>query len=278
MKTRFDGYYFKHQKGANTISFIVGISSDNAFIQIITNRKSYHVTYRLDEYHEGKYIQLGKCKFSQKGIKIDIENSDIQIKGKILYKNLTPLQYDIMGIFKYLPMECSHRIVSLHHDLAGSIVLNGETIDFTNGIGYIEGDKGKSFPQRYMWVQCNDFQQKCSIVAACANIPFMFFSFTGCICIVYYRRKEYRFATYLGVKITKGDRHSITLTQGRYRLEISVDAKDGKHLLAPNLGKMQRGIFESAACFGAFRFYENDELIFSQTSDNVSFENAGYWR
>jgi len=44
----FEGWYFKHQKGEDTISFIPGINIDSkgnrsAFIQVITNRNSYYM-------------------------------------------------------------------------------------------------------------------------------------------------------------------------------------------------------------------------------------------
>lgn len=273
MKKFFEGYYFKHQKGADTIAFIVGISADHAFLQIITNTQSYYILYRLNEYRKNSHgIQLGGCRFSQKGITLDIQRSDITVKGKIRYDRLTPLQYDIMGVFRYLPMECSHRIVSLYHQLTGSITMNGKEIDFTDGTGYIEGDRGKSFPKSYIWLQCSDFKEKCCVTAACAGIPALFFTFTGCIAIVYYQNKEYRFATYLGVKIEEKTSKHLILKQGRYRLEVSVEPKGGKALMAPNLGKMSRGIRECAACCGRFRFYKDERLIFDMESENVSFE------
>lgn len=33
-----------------------------------------------------------------------------------------------------------------------------ETIDF-KGKGYIEADRGKSFPKYYLWAQCNHFKK-----------------------------------------------------------------------------------------------------------------------
>lgn len=276
MKKYFEGYYFKHQKGSDTIAFIVGISADHAFLQVITNTESYCIPYRINEYRKNSQgIQLGTCRFSPKGISIDIKRSNIKVKGKIRYDQLTPLQYDIMGVFRFLPMECSHRIVSLYHKLTGSIRMNGREMDFTGGTGYIEGDRGKSFPQNYMWLQCSDFKERCCITGACASIPIWFFHFTGCIAIVYYQNKEYRFATYLGVKIEKKDSKHLILKQGRFRLEIFVEPKEGQSLLAPDLGKMSRGIRECAACYGRFRFYENKRLLFDLESENASFENVG---
>ena len=50
---------------------------------------------------------------------------------------------DRMGPFKYFPMECRHRIISMRHTLEGRLKLNGKEIDFTNGLGYIEKDSAK---------------------------------------------------------------------------------------------------------------------------------------
>ena len=78
-----------------------------------------------------------------------------------------------MGPFKYFPMECRHGIISMRHTLEGRLKLNGKEIDFTNGLGYIEKDSGRSFPSSYVWVQANDFDEPCSIMASVADIPFL---------------------------------------------------------------------------------------------------------
>ena len=98
-------------------------------------------------------ISAGSCLFSKNGCNINLPG----ISGKISYMNLTPLRYDIMGIFKYFPMQCRHGVISMNHSLSGSIVIDGILHDFNGGKGYIEKDSGKSFPQSYLWLQCNDF-------------------------------------------------------------------------------------------------------------------------
>ena len=40
-------------------------------------------------------------------------------------------------------MQCSHGVISMGHPLEGSVRLNGETIDFSGGTGYIETDRGR---------------------------------------------------------------------------------------------------------------------------------------
>lgn len=263
MKEFFDGYYYKHQKGDNTIAFIPGISSDSKFIQVITNDKSYHVPFKDN---------LGGNIFSKEGIKVNINYKDLSIKGNIKYSNLTPIKYDIMGFFKYFPMECSHGVISVHHTLDGSLTLNGKEIDFTNGVGYIEKDSGTSFPKSYLWVQCNDFKPKCSIMVSIADIPFYGLNFKGCICIVHYLGKEYRLATYLGVKIVGYNDHRLILKQGNYRLDVNIIKREGHSLYAPNVGKMSRTIHETPACKANFKFYIKNKLLFNLNSDNASFE------
>lgn len=263
MKNYFDGYYYKHQKGENTIAFIPGVSSEGKFIQVITNTVSYYIPY------------IGENCFTSEGIQIDIKEKNLSLQGKIRYLELTPIQYDIMGPFKYFPMECRHGVISMHHRLMGSLLLNGEKLDFNDGIGYIEKDSGTSFPKAYLWIQCNDFAEKCSVMVSIADIPFYGFHFKGCICVVYYKDREYRLATYLGVKISCCTENKVVLSQGSYRLEIDIHKTTGHSLYAPHIGQMTRTIHESPSCTAAFRFYHKNELLFDFTSCNASFEFVG---
>ena len=64
----------------------------------------------------------------------------------------------------------------------------------------------------------------------------------------------------------------VDLEQGKYKLEIDIDKNNGQELSAPSKGEMTRTIIETAACAGEFRFYKNDDMLFSLKSNNVSFE------
>ncbi len=274
MKKCFDGMYYKHVNGGQTVSVIQGISSEHAFVQIITDINSYYFKYPLSVYKHGKGIIIGRNMFSDRGIKLHIENENISIHGKIKYLNLTPLKYDIMGPFKAFPMQCRHKIRSLHHRLDGFLEINGEHIDFTGGTGYIEGDCGRSFPKNYLWLQCNDFPEKTCITAGIADIPFLGFHFRGCICIVYYKGHEYRLATYLGVKILVCRENKIILEQGKLRLEIDIKAGAGSGLIAPRNGKMIRGIRECISCEARFKFWDGQKLLINRSGMNTSYENV----
>ncbi len=265
----FKGYYFKHQKGDKTFAIIPGTSDSGSFIQAITNNRSYNYTF--PDITFGKEIIVGKNRFGFDGIEIDTEN----IKGSLAYTGLTPLKYDIMGPFSLFPMECRHGILSLHHKLSGQLTIDGENYDFNNGTGYIEMDSGTSFPKRYLWIQCNDFHDyhgKSCIFASIADIPFMGFNFLGCICIVFHNNKEYRFATYKGVKILHHSQNGLVLQQGRYRLEIDISMKTHSPLYAPIKGQMTNIIHESNNSQARFRLYKKNILVMNRESSNVSFE------
>jgi hypothetical protein len=160
----------------------------------------------------------------------------------------------------------------MKHGLHGAVVLNGESYDFTGGLGYIESDSGRSFPKWYTWVHCNDYDRDCSIMVSAARIPFYGLRFRGCICVVWLDGREYRLATYKGVKISRCGPGVIELKQGDYRLSVTVDARGGHELPAPHSGKMTRVIRETLSCPAEFRFTENDRVLFEGRSDHASYE------
>lgn len=260
LKHSFEGYYFKHQKDDFTLCVIVGKSHSETFIQIITEHFSKKVP-----------VQKGNI-FSRTGILLNIKVPGLTLSGRITYKCLSPIKYDIMGPFHHFPMECSHGIISMYHRLEGFVILNGEFIDFTGGIGYIEKDSGVSFPSDYFWIQANGFAFPCSIMASVAEIPFYGMHFTGCICILQWMGREYRLATYLGAKVLVRTRNRIVIKQGRYVLDIRVDRQNCHELSAPQDGKMTRIIREAVSCPAEFRFYENGTKLLQVRTKRASFE------
>ena len=232
MSGKFSGYYFRHQKNGRTVAFIPGVSADGAFIQLITDRRSYH--FEFPSAVMNKEITIGKCRFSTEGIHIDLPD----IQGDIVYSDIMPLKSDIMGPFRFFPMVCRHKIVSMHHRLSGSIKIEDEVYDFEGGTGYIEGDSGRSFPKKYIWIQAIDFADGSSVMMSIAEIPFCGFRFEGCICVVLKDGKEYRLATYLGAKAELSE-NSIVVSQGGLKLTADIiSSGTGFPLASPNDGKM----------------------------------------
>jgi hypothetical protein len=181
-----------------------------------------------------------------------LHNPDIFVKGALEFKNLSPIKYDIMGPFKYVPfMECRHSVYSMMHSVSGEIYVNEKRYGFRNDFGYIEGDRGHSFPKEYLWTQCR-FEGG-SLMLSVAKIPLGIFDLTGIIGIVLLHGKEYRIATYLGARAERIRGGEVVIRQGSMRLYARLIKKHSHPLLAPNKSAMNRIIHESAACRAEYR-------------------------
>ncbi len=252
----FAGRYYKHQKEDATIACIIGQASSGEFIQIITN----------DEVLQ--YDSLDGCYVSRSRLRLNYP----EIAGEVRYGSFHALQSPIMGPFSRLPMQCSHEVISMRHEVNGSFCIRGKTIDLQGATGYIEGDYGRSFPKEYLWLQCNDFDTNLSIMVSIAHIPFLGFHFTGCICAITYGNKEYRLATYRGVRIVDKSPNRIVLVQGKYRLIVHITPTASHALRSPNKGQMIGTIRESNNCKAEFSFTWKGRQLFHAKSNNCSYE------
>jgi hypothetical protein len=89
---------------------------------------------------------------------------------------------------------------------------------------------------------------------------------------VWLNGREYRLATYNGVRVLRCEQGRIDLKQGKYRLSVTVSPCDGHMLAAPRSGIMNRVIRESLSCHARFRFMEEDQVLFEAESDEASYE------
>jgi hypothetical protein len=215
-------------------------------------------------------IHIGNNVFKQDHVLLDIEKDSLRLKGELNFYDIVPFPKTaflrgIMGPFCFIPfMECSHGILSMYHTLGGSLQVCGRTLDFTGGRGYIEQDWGRSFPRKYAWLQANDFTaQKDSFFLSVAEIPYLGRTFTCCICVLQCGGKEYRLATYLGVKTMDWTKHCIVLKQGGYVLQVSVQESAGHKLFAPSMGNLSRSIHERPVCHAHIILTKNGALLFT---------------
>lgn len=278
---RFEGWYLKHQKGDHTLALIPGVQfgrqGRSAFIQVISDAGSYVVRYPISRFAvcaDHFAVCVGRNLFSPKGCVLDIDTPQLTLKGHIRYGAFTPIRYDIMGPFAALPfLECHHGVLSMRHGLIGEVYFQGQPMHFTGGIGYIETDWGQSFPKSYLWTQCVSLKKpECSIMASVADVPLLGVHMKGCICVLLLRGKEYRLATYLGVRILECTGRRLLLRQGPLTLRADLLQAAPHRLLAPQGGDMERIIHESVACRVRYRFWEGDALLLDFESSRASFE------
>lgn len=272
----FKGWYFKCCADGETVAFIPEYhysgGTSSASLQIITDNQVYNIPFdRLKYTDKPLTVKLGDCIFSEKGIFLSFENDKLKLIGALKFGALSPISYDIMGPFALVPfMQCRHSVYSMRHKISGKLSINNSIFNFDNGIGYIEGDRGCSFPKRYIWTECC-FKDG-SLMLSVADIPFLGLSFTGVIGIVLLNGREYRIATYLGARVKSIDNNTVTVNQGGYELTAKLLEKNSQPLFAPINGDMDRTIHESASCKAYYRFSHNNKPLCESTSDTASFE------
>lgn len=270
----FKGYYFKCSDKDKTVAFIPALhkhkGKKRASIQIITNENVYVVPYSKIKFGNKK-IKIGSNYFSDQGIYLDIDSKDCCIHGKLKFGIFQKLAYSIMGPFQYIPnMQCKHRTVSMRHSVTGRIMINDRVYTFKNGVGYIEGDSGCSFPKEYIWTQCHFAGG--SLMLAIAEIPLLGFRFKGIIGVVMIQGIEYRIATYLGAKIILMNDNTVVIKQGKYTFSAMLIETNHQKLHAPVKGEMKRVIHESISCKARYQFAYNSGVLLDITSKNASFE------
>ena len=281
----FEGWYFKHQNPqGQTLALIPAFhigkeGRRTASLQVISKDQAWWLEYPETQPQVSRQpfqVQIGQSSFGSQGIDLHIHQDNLSLCGSLRYGPFTALRSDIMGPFRFFAgMQCAHGVVSMGHSLSGTLELNGERLDFSDGIGYIETDRGRSFPSKYLWTQCVwDGTERGSLMLAIATIPLPVGGFTGCICSVLYRGQEYRLATYRGAKIEKWSPSGAVIRQGKYRLKVELLDERRQPLRAPVEGRMERTIHESLCAEVRYRFWHGDNLLLQHTDPNASFEHS----
>lgn len=276
MRNFFYGWYFKCQSAAQTLAVIPAVHKSgkkkSCSIQIITENQAWNADYPAVAFHrQGKDIWIAESRFGEKGILLEIHESNLDISGELRFGALFQLRYDIMGPFSLFPfLECRHSVQSMRHPVSGRMNVNGKEYLFQDASGYWEGDEGYSFPKEYAWTQC--MFPEGSLMLAVADVPVAGFHFRGIIGIVLWKGREYRLATYLGAKAVQAGDGRLRIIQGNLELEARLLERVRSPLKAPANGGMTRTIHENAACRAYYRFRKGEYTFFSFKTDRASFE------
>lgn len=294
-KNYFEGWYYKivSRDEQHAFAFIPGISMNSkgeqhAFIQEMDGKKcqvAYH-RFKADNFiprADRFEVHLGDNIFSDQHLQLSLPS----IKGKLELKRLCPWPKmlgapGIMGWYSFVPfMECYHGVVSMDHELEGSLEIEGQTIDFTKGKGYIEKDWGYSFPSSWIWLQSNHFDHagQVSLMASVANIPWIGSHFIGYIVGFLLDGHLYRFATYTGAqmkaRLGTSEVH-LSFKDRRYQLEITALRVGGTGtLISPISGDMVGKVNESLQSSIRIKLFDRKNLIFEGDGQHAGLEVAG---
>lgn len=278
MRDYFCGWYFKCQSETQTLAVIPAIhrskNEPSCSVQIITDDGAWPIALPYDQWQKDKdgfRIRIGENTFGEEGIQLHLHAPALSVKGDIRFGKLSRIRYDIMGPFQYVPfMQCRHSVLSMEHTVNGTLCVNGKDYRFHDAVGYIEGDRGYSFPKEYAWTQCS-FPGG-SLMLSVADIPWGPARFTGVIGVIRWQGQEYRLATYLGAKAVRIHKGEIVVRQGHTVLTVKLIERRPQALMAPVSGAMTRTIHESASCRASYCFRQNADTLFSFETPRASFE------
>ena len=129
----FEGWYVHVSDPAVSFGVIFGVSytkqQSHAFVQYLdtTASDSLYQSYPIEAFSmqkHGNQVQIGENILSMHQLHIRLA----KVACDITFGKVTPLTHsfyspDIMGPFHYLPMQCSHAILSLFHVASGTLRL-----------------------------------------------------------------------------------------------------------------------------------------------------------
>ena len=260
MKNRFYGKYYKFiSDSGHVLACILSHTNEGDMIQIIMDSGSYFID------------DMNAVVVSSNTVTFNVNSSDITINGKLELGKLSPLKSKVMGPFTYLPLECKHSIYSMKHTINGKLVINGTEYTYTNSLGYIEGDSGKSFPKKYIWY--NSVTEKATVTMAVATVVVMgFIKFKGLLCFIKDNDKEYKICTYNFGKIKSISKNSVVLKKGKYSFILEYKLEEGHKLKAPVKGNMDRFIKESITTKTKYKLLYKGKTILDIEDELSSLE------
>jgi tocopherol cyclase len=291
----FEGWYFKHVSANDEDAFAVipGISfseDSHSFIQYIdgANKKTIYFRYSSEDFSFSRKkleIRVGDSIFTSQGVNLNLSNGEFKISGNVKYNEFTLLPKNlimpgIMGWYSYVPgMECNHGVVSVDHNLEGSLNVNGTEREFTGGRGYIEKDWGISFPESWIWMQCNSFgKEHVSVMISIAKIPWMGSYFIGFISFISINGRIRIFATYNGAKVhslsRSGNITEVRITLRDVELFARITGRGIGFLKAPSQGLMNNTIKESIDSEVYIELKEENKTLYSGKGVRAGFEET----
>ena len=294
----FEGWYLKLVTAdeSRSLALIPGLfrgraeAEAHAFIQIVdpTVNDIRYESFPIEAFSgaDAKFeVQLGKSTFGASGFTLDLPGCSGEIKfGELNPWPVTTWSPGVMGWYAWVPiMQCYHGILSLNHQLSGTLSLHGQTLNFDNGKGYIEKDWGRSFPKRWVWMQSNHFahDQDACITASLADIPWFGGAFPGFLIGLWYQGSLLRMTTYTGAKIVAVDRLSdgvrLEIKDHNHTLELVAEGGQAMALRMPSESSMEGIVHEhlGATIHVLLRRRHDGTILFEGTGQQAAYEVQG---
>lgn len=291
----FEGWYVKLVAPAGrTVVLIPGVftggDDPHSFVMVAdTERPDSHrlrfPTSAFRGVEDGFDVHVGPNRFHAGGVEVDLPHHVWPVRGRVGFGDLHPWPVTArapgcMGWYGWMPfLECYHGVVSMAHDLTGSLEVAGEGISFDGGLGYIETDWGRNFPDTWVWVHA--VVGDASVMVSIARVPFLGGSFPGFLAAVLLpdTGELVRFATWTGARIAELSTDDATawvvLEDDDWRLEVEASVGHPVELAGPSSRGMDRTVLEGIASPVAVRLARDGVTILEGKTDGGGVEVQG---
>ncbi len=293
----FEGWYFKliSADERHRYAIIPGVilgEQGHAFIQVLNGNEgtaTYH-RFPLARFWASDRafdVRIGESHFTGEAIRLKVATEHGSLEGQLRFENPIPWPVSwrspgIMGWYAWVPgMECYHGVLGFDHKIQGSLSIDGQTVDFEGGRGYIEKDWGQSFPSAWVWFQSNHFETLgTSLTASVAVIPFLRTAFRGFIVGLWHQRRLYRFATYTGASIRtldiQPDHVRFVISDSEHTLTLVARKAASGAILGPTRVGMGTRVNETLQAKVEARLETNNgQLLFEGVGRNGGLEVQG---
>lgn len=276
-----------------TLNLSVGVllqgKEKYAFIQVSSNKPelNYTIKYPIEVVsYTSDAIMIEDNILCAEFIQLDIKEEGFHLKGKITFGSgkqidTTMWRPGLMGPFKLFPfLKSYHEVLSLTHSIMGELQLNGQIIDFKEGKGAFDKDWGKRFPNVWIWMQCNHFQNHdAALMVGVARMPIYFNYHTAFAVPFYFNDKVETYANYTGAHIAKLYRYKgyihLIVTEKSKVIDLKVFGKEDVPLVASPMGNSIRDVYEYTGAKVEVKVTQGGRVVFEDIGEHAYLKIGG---
>lgn len=275
------------------LSIIVGVllqgKEKYAFIQISSDipNMNHIIKYPMESFsYTNDSVVIENNILSRDFIQLDLNEEHFHLKGKINFSQGKQLETKfwspgLMGPFKLLPfLKSYHEVLSLTHTIMGEINFNNKEINFNEGKGALDKDWGKSFPNVWIWMQCNHFQNHdAAIMVGVARMPVYFNYYTAFAMPFYFNDKVETYANYTGAHIAKLYRYKgyihLIITEKSKVIDLKIFGKEDIPLVASPMGNLIRDVYEYTGAKVEIKVTQGGRVVFEDIGEYAYLKIGG---
>lgn len=261
-----------------------------ASLQVLVNHDCFRQSFfppAIQASRERQVLRLGDNLFERDGIRLNIQQEEGSLTGELtLSPFLSPktslIAPTTAGPLCYLGgLSCDHNILSLRHQVAGHIEINGRRQDISSQSGYLVRRVGSGSPAISLWYQCGDFQfnPSLSISVEVGTITVRGWRRPYQLVICHLDGTEYRMASYYGglsqSVFSQNGEAQLSFRQRDLQLDIRVQTCHALPVELPQDGEMTGVCYLYPTCQTQVVLKKGNRILADDVGVNAGYQWSG---